>query len=46
MIGVKENKITKMVEKFRELEITISAEKGDFNLFALIEREDALGNGM
>lgn len=43
MIGVGERTITKFVEKFCDIEVTISKEKGDFNLFALIEREDALG---
>lgn len=43
MIGVLENKISQVIEKFRQIEIEISAEKGDFNLFALIEREDSLG---
>ena len=43
MIGVKEKEVSKVVEKFRQIEIAISTEKGNFNLFALIEREDALG---
>ncbi len=43
MIGLKENKVSTLVEKFREIEIAVSGEKGDFNLFALMEREDAFG---
>lgn len=43
MIGVLENKISQVIEKFRQIEVEISAEKGDFTLFALIEREDSLG---
>jgi len=43
MIGVLENKISQVIEKLRQIEVEISAEKGDFTLFALIEREDSLG---
>ena len=43
MIGVMEKEVSKLVEKFRQIEIGISSEKGDFGLFALIEREDSLG---
>jgi hypothetical protein len=43
MIGILENKISQIIEKFRQIEIEISREKGDFALFALIEREDSLG---
>jgi hypothetical protein len=43
MIGVLENKIFQVIEKFRQIEVEISAEKGDFTLFALVEREDSLG---
>ncbi len=43
MIGVLENKISQVIEKLRQIEIETSAEKGDFTLFALIERDDSLG---
>ena len=43
MIGVLENKISQVIEKLRQIEVEVSAEKGDFTLFALIEREDSLG---
>lgn len=43
MINVLESQMSKAAEKLRQIEIEISAEKGDFNLFALIEREDSLG---
>ena len=43
MIGVVETKMSAVAEKLRQIEIEISADKGDFNLFALIEREDSLG---
>jgi len=43
MIGVVETKMSVVAEKLRQIEIEISADKGDFNLFALIEREDSLG---
>ena len=43
MIGVAENRTSKIVEKLRQIEFEISTEKGDFSLFALIEREDSLG---
>ena len=32
-----------VAEKLRQIEVEISADKGSFNLFALIEREDSLG---
>lgn len=43
MINVAENRISEIVEKLRQIEIELSSEKGNFTLFALIEREDALG---
>ena len=43
MISVSENRISKVVEKLRQIEVEISTEKGNFTLFALIEREDSLG---
>ena len=43
MVGVVETKASVIAEKLRQIEIEISSVKGDFNLFALIEREDSLG---
>ncbi len=43
MVGVAETKMSVVAEKFRQIEVEISADRGDFNLFALIEREDSLG---
>ncbi|MDQ3635594.1 MAG: hypothetical protein M3405_13950 [Acidobacteriota bacterium] len=43
MIGVIETRSSKLAEKIRETEVEISSEKGEFVLFALIEREDSLG---
>ncbi len=43
MIGIAENRISKVVEKLRQIELEISTTKGNFTLFALIEREDSLG---
>jgi hypothetical protein len=43
MINVLETKMSQVAEKFRQIEVEISAKKGDFNLFALIERDDSLG---
>lgn len=43
MISVAENRISKVVEKLRQIEVEVSMEKGNFTLFALIEREDSLG---
>lgn len=43
MIGVIETKISDVVEKIRKIEVDISAEKGDFTLFALIQREESFG---
>jgi hypothetical protein len=43
MIGIAENRISKVVEKLRQIELEISTIKGNFTLFALIEREDSLG---
>jgi len=43
MIGVVETKMSIVAEKLREIEVEVSAEKGSFNLFALIERDDSLG---
>jgi len=43
MISVAENRISKVVEKLCQIETEISTEKGNFTLFALIEREDSLG---
>ena len=40
MVATVDSIIEKTVEKFREIEVKISREYGDFNLFALIERED------
>lgn len=31
-----------LVEKFREIEVSLSTEHGDFDLFAIVLREDAL----
>ncbi len=42
MVGVVETKMSVVAEKLRQIEVEISADKGDFNLFALIEREDSL----
>ncbi len=44
MVSIAENRISQVIEKFRQIEIEISTEKGNFTLFALIEREDSLGN--
>src|SRR5215213_1543690 len=44
MINVLENPIFVVAEKLRQIEIEISQLRGAFNLFALIEREDSLGN--
>lgn len=43
MVGVIETKMSAVAEKLRQIEVEISANKGDFNLFALIEREDSFG---
>ncbi len=43
MVGVVETKMSVVAEKLRQIEIEISEDNGDFNLFALIEREDSLG---
>ena len=43
MISVAENRISKVIDKLRQIEIEISTEKGHFSLFALIEREDSFG---
>ena len=43
MIGIEETRMSKVAEKLRDIEVELSAEKGPFTLFALIEREDALG---
>ena len=43
MVGVIENKMSKAAEKLRQIEVEISAEKGNFNLFALVERDDSMG---
>ena len=43
MINVAENRISKVVEKLRQIEVEISAEKGNFTLFALIKRDYSLG---
>ena len=43
MVGVVETKMSVVAEKLRQIEVEISADKGKFNLFALIEREDSLG---
>jgi len=43
MIGVIENQMLTVAEKLREIEVEASAEKGSFNLFALIERDDSFG---
>lgn len=43
MVGVAETKMSIVAEKLRQIEVEISADKGDFNLFALVEREDSLG---
>jgi len=43
MVGLVETQTSVAVEKLRQIEIEVSAEKGSFNLFALIEREDSLG---
>lgn len=43
MVGVIETKMSIVAEKLRQIEVNISANKGEFNLFALIEREDSLG---
>ena len=44
MGGVTEIRMAEIVEKFRRIEKELSAEKGLFTLFALVEREDSLGN--
>lgn len=43
MVAVIENGIKEVVEKFSEIERELAAEKGEFNLFALFEREDSPG---
>ncbi len=43
MVGVIETKMSAVAEKLRQIEVEISANQGDFNLFALIEREDSFG---
>lgn len=42
MVGVVETQMSTVAEKLRQIEIEVSAGKGSFNLFALIEREDSL----
>ncbi len=42
MGGVTEIRMAEIVEKFRRIEKELSAEKGLFTLFALVEREDSL----
>ena len=44
MINVLENPISAVVEKLRQIEIEVSQQKGSFNLFAIVEREDSLGS--
>ena len=44
MNNVLENSISVVIEKLRQIEIEVSEQKGVFNLFALVEREDSLGN--
>ncbi len=41
MVGVTEIRMAEIVEKFRRIEKELSAEKGLFTLFALVEREDS-----
>jgi hypothetical protein len=43
MVGVTETTMSAVAEKLQQIEVEISADKGAFNLFALIEREDSLG---
>ena len=43
MISVAETKLIDVIRKLRSIEVEISVEKGNFTLFALIEREDSLG---
>ena len=43
MISVVETKMSDLAEKLCKIEVDISAERGNFNLFALVEREDSLG---
>lgn len=43
MISVKETKMSDLAEKLRQIEVEISAQKGGFTLFPLVEREDSLG---
>ena len=43
MVGVVETTMSAVAEKLQQIEVEISADKGAFNLFALIEREDSLG---
>lgn len=43
MINVLETKMSQVAEKLRQIEVEISAEKGNFTLFALLERDDSLG---
>jgi hypothetical protein len=43
MTGVIENRISDLADKLREVEVKISSERGDFALFALIERDDSIG---
>ncbi len=43
MVGVIETKMSAVAEKLQKIEVEISASKGGFNLFALIEREDSFG---
>ena len=43
MIGVTTIKMSEVAEKLRQIEVDISARNGDFDLFALIEREDSFG---
>ncbi|MGI8641458.1 MAG: hypothetical protein ACR2MG_16125 [Pyrinomonadaceae bacterium] len=43
MFEVAEITMSEVAEKFRRIEIELSAEKGNFTLFALIEREDSIG---
>lgn len=44
MISVRNITMSDTAEKLRQIEVEISAQKGDFTLFALIERDDSLGN--
>ena len=43
MVGAIETKMSLVAEKLQQIEVEISANKGGFNLFALIERDDSFG---